>query len=66
MPVNAAELQWYLEGISFPATKDEVVNLARDNNATDETLVLLEGLPDREYTSPDDVIYAAGVSDEGE
>jgi hypothetical protein len=64
MPVNAAELQWYLEGITFPATKNEVVNLARDNNATDETMELLEELPDREYTSPDDVIHAAGVIEE--
>lgn len=64
MSVNAAELQWYLEGISFPATKNEVVNLVRDNNATDETIELLEGLPDREYTSPDDVIHAVGVSEE--
>jgi hypothetical protein len=64
MPVNAAELQWYLEGISFPASKNQLVNLARDNNATDETMELLEGLPDREYISPDDVIHATGVSEE--
>jgi hypothetical protein len=64
MPVNVAELQWYLEGIPFPATKHEVLNLARDNHATDETIELLEGLPDREYTSPDDVIHTAGVSQE--
>ncbi|HNY64013.1 MAG TPA: DUF2795 domain-containing protein [Deltaproteobacteria bacterium] len=61
MPVNAAELEWYLEGIAFPATKDEVLNLAQVNHATDETLDLLRGLPDREYSSPDDVIEAAGV-----
>jgi hypothetical protein len=61
MRVNAAELGWYLEGIAFPATKDEVVNLARVNHATDETMELLIALPDREYSSPDDVINAAGV-----
>jgi hypothetical protein len=63
MPVNAAELQWYLEGIAFPATKDEVVNLARYNHATDGVMQLLKQLPDREYSSPEDVVEASGVSD---
>jgi len=63
MPVNAAELQWYLEGIAFPATKDEVVNLAQYNHATDGVMQLLKRLPDREYSSPEDVIEASGVGD---
>ncbi|OPZ29152.1 MAG: hypothetical protein BWZ01_00809 [Deltaproteobacteria bacterium ADurb.BinA179] len=63
MAVNTAELQWYMEDISFPATKERIVNLARGNHAPDGVLDLLKQLPDREYSSPDDVIRAAGITE---
>lgn len=63
MAVNAAEIQWYMEDISFPATKDRIVNLARDNHAPDGVMDLLNQLPDRDYSSPDDVIRAAGITE---
>ena len=61
MEINAAELQWYLENITFPATKTQIVNLARDNHATDGVMDVLKRLPDKEYSSPDEVIRTAGV-----
>ncbi len=61
MEINAAEMQWYLEKITFPATKMRIVNLARDNHAPDGVMDLLKGLPDQEYSSPDEVIRTAGV-----
>lgn len=63
MHVNSAELYWYMEKISFPASKEEIVNLAFGNNATDDVMDLLQQLPDDQYSSPEDVIRAAGITD---
>ncbi len=63
MHVNSAELYWYIEKVSFPATKEQIVNLADSNNATDDVMELLQQLPDEEYSSAEDVIRAAGIAD---
>jgi hypothetical protein len=63
MAINAAELQWYMEDISFPATRDRIVNLARNNHAPDGVMDLLKQLPEKEYSSPEDVIQTAGVKE---
>lgn len=63
MTLNAAEFRWYLEKISFPANKMEIVNLADSSHATDAVMDLLRQLPDQDYSSVDDVIAAAGIPD---
>ena len=50
---RAAELQVVLEGVALPATKDELVEYARAHD--EDAARRLEGLPDREYRSLDDV-----------
>jgi hypothetical protein len=46
-----------LHGLDFPAPKDAVVRKARDKGGFDtEVHVILSELPDRAYTSMDDVI----------
>lgn len=44
-----------LDGMEFPATKVEMVAYAEDQDAAEETLELIEALPERLYTSIRDV-----------
>jgi Protein of unknown function (DUF2795) len=45
----------FLGGIHYPATKQQLVDQARSNQADDEALSSLRGMPDREYSGPDEV-----------
>ncbi|MEN6519933.1 MAG: DUF2795 domain-containing protein [Armatimonadota bacterium] len=56
-PANIAN---FLEGIDFPASKDELVNHAEDNNAPQDIIDILEKLPNREYTSMADIMSGVG------
>ena len=50
-----AELQVLLEGVPLPASRQELLDRARREGAGPAELALLEGLPDREYSSLDEV-----------
>lgn len=50
---HATELQVVLEGVPLPATKSELVEYARTQDA--DAARRLESLPDREYRSLDEV-----------
>jgi hypothetical protein len=50
-----AQLQVLLEGVPLPAAKRELLHYARREGAGPADLALLEALPDREYSSIDDV-----------
>ena len=50
-----AELQVMLEGVPLPAPRQELLDHARREDAGPAALALLEGLPDREYSSLDEV-----------
>jgi Protein of unknown function (DUF2795) len=48
----------FLRGTRYPATKQQLMDQARDNQADDEALTALNGMPEREYSSPDEVSRA--------
>ena len=50
----------FLGGISYPATRQQLIEHARGNQADDEVLRTLRAMPDREYSGPDDVSKVAG------
>lgn len=52
-PSNIAH---YLKGIDFPATKEELIEYAEDNDAPDEVLDVLEYFPDETYHSMAEVM----------
>jgi Protein of unknown function (DUF2795) len=52
MTVSAADLEQAVTGINFPATKNELVNQAKDNKADNKVVKVLEKLPKRRFTSP--------------
>jgi hypothetical protein len=58
---NPIEIQKYLSGIDYPASKDDVVSTAEKENAPDDVLEALRAIPDREYDGPTAV--SSAVSD---
>lgn len=53
--ISPAEVQSALSGVEYPATKQELIGQAKDNNADDSVVNALQGLPNREFNSPADV-----------
>jgi hypothetical protein len=51
-------IQDSLGGVSYPATKDQLIRRAKDNNAGTDILAVLEALPEREYDGPQEVSQA--------
>jgi hypothetical protein len=49
------EAQKALKGMDYPAGKQEIIKKARDNNAPQEVMQILEELPDKEYENAADV-----------
>ena len=45
----------FLRGIRYPATKQQLVDQARSNQADEEALSSLREMPEGEYSSPDEV-----------
>ncbi len=52
------KVQKFLGGISYPATKQQLIEHARGNKADDDALGSLEDIPEREYSGPDEVSKA--------
>ncbi len=52
------EVQKALGGISYPATKDQLIEHARGKNAAKDILDALRDIPDREYDGPNEVSKA--------
>lgn len=50
-----------LKGVRFPATRGELIELARANDAEEEVLERLGEIPDRRYTDMEDLLSEYGV-----
>lgn len=60
---NPIQVQKYLSGIDYPASKDDIVSKAEQEGADGEVLEALRGIPDGDYDAPTAVSKA--VSDAG-
>jgi Protein of unknown function (DUF2795) len=49
---NPIQIQKFLGGIDYPASKDEIVRTAEEKGADDAVLDALRGIPDQEYDAP--------------
>ena len=47
------------EGMSFPATKDQILQHARDSHLPPDVLQKLDKLPDKQYDNVADMVRAA-------
>lgn len=60
MRVNPIEVQKHLKGANYPASREELVQVAEGNGAPGDVVEALRGLPEQEYDGPDDVMEALG------
>jgi hypothetical protein len=57
---NPIELQRALKGVDYPATREQLLDKARQAGADDSITGALEQIPDREYEDPAQVSEAVG------
>ncbi len=62
--INPIELQKHLNGMDYPASKQDVISKAQENGADEELLSVLEGLGDQQFETPADVNKAIGDMNE--
>jgi hypothetical protein len=58
--VNPIQLQKFLKGVDYPASKQEVISTARSHGADEAVVSTLERLPMDEFNSPNDISEAFG------
>ena len=55
---NPIQIQKYLKGVDYPASRDDLVRNARENGADESICASLEQLPDEDFQTPADVSEA--------
>lgn len=58
--VNPIQVQKYLKGVDYPASREDLVAHAEDQGADEDVLDLLDQLPEDEYETPAEVSKALG------
>jgi hypothetical protein len=57
---NPIQVQKFLAGVDYPASKDDIVRAAEKNGADGNVLDALRNLPDQDFDAPTDVSEAIG------
>lgn len=55
---DSIEVEAYLGGLEYPATKEHIIHKAKLAGADGEALQALQGLPDKTYEKITDVVAA--------
>jgi len=58
--INPIQLQKYLHGVNYPASKQDLIDAGKKNGADENASKTLESLPDQNYNTPADVSEAVG------
>ena len=61
--VNPIQLEKYLKGVDYPASKNDLIKQAQQNGADQRVLETLKQLPDRSYEGPAGISKAIGNID---
>ncbi|MBD2108250.1 DUF2795 domain-containing protein [Nodosilinea sp. FACHB-13] len=61
--VNPIHVQKFLKGMDYPASKQDVVDHAKQNGADENVCATLEQMPDEEFETSADVSKAIGEVD---
>jgi hypothetical protein len=61
--VNPIQVQKFLGGLDYPATREDVVKRATEQGADKPILEMLQRLPDEQFETPADVSQAIGRLD---
>lgn len=57
---SPANIQKFLRGVDYPASKDDLLKTAQDNEAPDEVVETIRDLPADRFGGPQDVMKAYG------
>jgi hypothetical protein len=57
---SPSNVQSYLAGINYPATKDDLIEAAKNNGAPKEIMEVIKGFDEDEYGGPQEVMKAYG------
>ena len=57
---NPIQVQKYLKGVNYPASKRDLVERARRQGADENVIYTLESIPDRTYEGPSGVAKEIG------
>lgn len=60
MAVNPIEMQKSLGGVSYPASKEQIVRTAKEHGAPKKIMDALKSMPDKEYDSPAEINKEVG------
>lgn len=55
---NPIQIQKYLKGVDYPASKQDLIRNAKKNGADESVCASLEQLPDEDFQTPADVSEA--------
>ncbi len=58
--VNPVQIQKFLGGLDYPASKEDLVKRAEQEGADENVSSTLERLPDQDYETPADVSEVIG------
>lgn len=58
--VNPIQLQKHLKGVNYPASKQDLIQHAKQHGADKEACATLEQMPDEQYETPAEVSKAIG------
>jgi hypothetical protein len=59
---SPAQVQQYLAGADYPSSREELLQHAEDMGAPQEVVEALEGIADKEYRSPADLMEELGAT----
>lgn len=57
------QVQKYLKGMDYPATREELIEHAKRNKADESVISMLENMKTKKFNSPAEVSKALGESD---
>lgn len=58
--VNPVQIQNFLGGVNYPASRDDLVSCAKQQGADDNVLQAIQNLPYDNFDTPADVSEAVG------
>lgn len=60
--INPIQLQKYLKGMTYPASKAQIVEHARGHQADEQIQSVLDRIPDKQYDNPAAVSSAVSAA----
>jgi hypothetical protein len=55
IPGLGSKIEEFMEGLNFPASKQDITSKAREKGADDNIMSMLQKLPDKMYQSQNDI-----------